>query len=199
MRVPTTLKQYDGDWEPCEVPTNVFVDETAYIFAAECFGMVRSEREIGVQIGKASQVNDGSCFDVSATGRVMVGNYVLLTTVFFICDTEITVGDYTMISWSAAIMDTYRWPRNASDRAAEAISLPNRFERRPTAKVESKPVQIGTNVWIGFEAVVLPGVTIGNDSIIGARSVVTENVPPGVVYAGNPARFVKTLHAKDRP
>ena len=74
MRVPTTLKQYDGDWEPCEVPTNVFVDETAYIFAAECFGMVRSEREIGVQIGKASQVNDGSCFDVEhLLGRPVAG------------------------------------------------------------------------------------------------------------------------------
>lgn len=54
-----------------------------------------------------------------------------------------------------------------------------------------KPITIGHNVWIGGGAIVLPGVTIGNDSVIGAGSVVTKPIPPGVIAAGNPCRALK--------
>jgi maltose O-acetyltransferase len=55
------------------------------------------------------------------------------------------------------------------------------------------PITVGDNVWIGGSAVVLPGVTIGADSVVGAGSVVTRDVPAGVVVAGNPARVIRTL------
>ena len=51
-----------------------------------------------------------------------------------------------------------------------------------------KPVRIGRNVWIGSSAIILPGVTVGDDAIIGAGSVVTRDVPEGVTVVGNPAR-----------
>jgi maltose O-acetyltransferase len=51
-----------------------------------------------------------------------------------------------------------------------------------------KPVRIGRNVWIGGGAIILPGVTVGDDAIIGAGSVVTRDVPTGATVAGNPAR-----------
>jgi maltose O-acetyltransferase len=51
-----------------------------------------------------------------------------------------------------------------------------------------RPIRIGNNVWIGGGAIVLPGVTIGDDAVIGAGSVVTRDVPAGVVVVGNPAR-----------
>jgi acetyltransferase-like isoleucine patch superfamily enzyme len=49
-------------------------------------------------------------------------------------------------------------------------------------------------VWIGFEATILPGVIIGEGAVIGARSVVTANVPAFTVVAGNPARILRLLH-----
>jgi maltose O-acetyltransferase len=52
----------------------------------------------------------------------------------------------------------------------------------------AKPIRIGSNVWIGGAAVILPGVTIGDDAVIGAGSVVTRDVPKGVTVVGNPAR-----------
>lgn len=55
----------------------------------------------------------------------------------------------------------------------------------------ARPVQIGDSVWIGANAIVLPGVNIGRGSIVAAGSVVTQDVPPMVVVAGNPAKIVK--------
>lgn len=57
----------------------------------------------------------------------------------------------------------------------------------------SKPVVIGDNVWIGMNACILPGITIGDNSIIGSGSVVTKNIPPNEIWIGNPARFIKNL------
>lgn len=51
-----------------------------------------------------------------------------------------------------------------------------------------RPIAIGRNVWTGGGAIILPGVTIGDDALIGAGSVVTRNVPPGATVVGNPAR-----------
>lgn len=56
-----------------------------------------------------------------------------------------------------------------------------------------KPVVLKRNCWIGAGAVILPGVTVGENSIVGAGSVVTKDVPDNTVVAGNPAKFVKQL------
>lgn len=62
------------------------------------------------------------------------------------------------------------------------------------AKYEAaKPIVIGNNVWLGGGAIVLPGVTIGDNSVIGAGSVVTKDIPANVVAVGNPARVVRNL------
>lgn len=61
----------------------------------------------------------------------------------------------------------------------------------------SKPVIIGDNVWIGMNVCILPGVEIGDNSIIGSGSVVTKSVPSNEVWVGNPARFVKKLDLKE--
>lgn len=58
-----------------------------------------------------------------------------------------------------------------------------------------RPITVGSNVFIGFEAVILPGVTIGDNVVIGARSIVSKDVPSNVVVAGVPARVIKSLPA----
>ncbi|OMJ13234.1 putative acetyltransferase [Smittium culicis] len=55
------------------------------------------------------------------------------------------------------------------------------------------PLKIGDNVWIGGGSIILPGITIGNNSVIAAGSVVTKDVPENVVVAGNPAKFMKKI------
>ena len=62
----------------------------------------------------------------------------------------------------------------------------------------SLPIHIGRNVWIGSNAVVLPGVTIGDNSVIGAGSVVTKDIPADVVAMGSPCRVVRKINERDR-
>lgn len=60
-----------------------------------------------------------------------------------------------------------------------------------------KPVTIGRNVWIGTGAIILPGVTIGDYSVVGAGAVVTKSIPPMQVFVGNPAKFMKEVKFED--
>lgn len=60
-----------------------------------------------------------------------------------------------------------------------------------------RPVHIGSSVWIGTNAIIMPGIRIGNNSIIGAGSIVNKHVPEGVIVAGNPARFIRKREAGD--
>jgi maltose O-acetyltransferase len=86
---------------------------------------------------------------------------------------EVSIGDGTQIGPGAQILAADH-PRDAAVRAS-GLEL-------------GRPVRIGRNVWIGGGAIVLPGVSIGDDAVIGAGSVVTRNVPANVIASGNPAR-----------
>jgi maltose O-acetyltransferase len=89
----------------------------------------------------------------------------------------VSIGDGTRIGPAVQIY-TADHPRDAALRRADLES--------------GRPVSIGSNVWIGGGAIILPGVTIGDDAIVAAGSVVSRNVPPGATVAGNPARSIKT-------
>lgn len=66
-------------------------------------------------------------------------------------------------------------------------------ERRNTGLEYARPINVGNNVWIGGNVVVLPGVTIGDNCVIGGGSVVTNDIPSNSVAVGNPARVIKTI------
>lgn len=67
-------------------------------------------------------------------------------------------------------------------------------ERRNKGLEYAKPIEIGNNVWIGGNAIVLPGVKIGDNSVIGAGSVVNKDIPSNCVAVGNPCRVIKELN-----
>ena len=181
------------DWHSGRIPENVLVHETAYLETTFSFHFFRSELTVGVEVGQGASAYLGTMFDVGPRGRVKLGQYALVHGARLICDAEIVIGDYALISWNVVLMDTYRVPFGAQARRRELEQVPRRSVRLASAEVPARPIHIGRNVWIGFEACVLPGVTIGEGSVIGARSVVTADVPPFTVVAGNPARTIRHL------
>lgn len=96
---------------------------------------------------------------------------------------SVRIGAQTLIASNVQIFDNISHPLEA-DR---------RLRRETITLEEASPVVIGRNVWIASRAIILAGVEIGDNSIVGAGSVVTKSVPPDVVVAGNPARIVRSL------
>lgn len=112
-------------------------------------------------------------------GNFVYANYGLT----LVDDTHIYVGDQTMFG-----------PHVTIATAGHPIDP----ELRGQGLQYNMPVHIGRNCWLGAGVVVLPGVTIGDDTVIGAGSVVTKNIPSGVVAAGNPCRVLREVGEKDR-
>ncbi len=94
----------------------------------------------------------------------------------------VTIGNNCLISSNCGI-SSYNHIQKSSNRQQD-VEEDIKF---------SKPVNIGNNVWIGMNCCILPGVTIGNNSILGSGSVLTKNLPENEVWAGNPACFIKKL------
>jgi len=188
-----TERRLSWDWYEGEIPDNAKIDPTAYVETTYSFRFFRSRLPAGVEYGVGASTYLGTMFDVGPDGRVKLGNYALVHGARIICDSEIVIGDHALISWNVVLMDTYRLPVNAADRRPEVKRVPASEFRIAAADVPAQPIHIKSNVWIGFESCLLPGVTIGEGSIVGARSVVTSDVPPFTIAAGNPARIVRSL------
>lgn len=77
--------------------------------------------------------------------------------------------------------------------AANVQLISNNHDLDHRMVITCKPVTIGRNVWIGAGATILPGVSIGDNSVVGAGSVVTKDVPSDTIVAGNPARFIRKI------
>lgn len=121
-------------------------------------------------------------FDRDATIRI--GSNVRLNGVGLMAKRAITIGDNGILG-STLLVDT-DFHSVERDRATN-----------PHAPVASAPIVIDDNVWLAGQTVVLKGVTIGANSVVGFRAVVTRDVPPNVVVAGNPARVVRRLDEND--
>jgi acetyltransferase-like isoleucine patch superfamily enzyme len=99
-----------------------------------------------------------------------------------------------LISWNVGIADCDFHPLDPTQRWTDAEALaPFMRDRPPRPSLRSVPVKISDNVWIGMNSTILKGVTIGENSVVAAGSVVTKSVAPNVIVAGNPAVVTKQL------
>ena len=147
-------------------------------------------RELLAELGDGTFLQGPITFHYGCHTRI--GNQCFINFNFTVQDdSEVSIGDCCDIGPNVTIV-TPCHPLLAEERAALRCS--DGISRR---LCYAKPVRIGNACWLGANVVICPGVTIGNGCVIGAGSVVTRDLPPNSIAAGNPAHVIRTISPAD--
>jgi acetyltransferase-like isoleucine patch superfamily enzyme len=189
-------RRVEGDWWAQPIPPNVEFGEGFYCESAQIFRHLRSKNSRAVVIGRHVSCYAGCSFSVGDNGQCSIGDFTLLNGALIMAEEKIDIGSHCLISWNVGIADSDFHPLEPVQRLIDAQALAPYFKNRPPRpKLKTAPVKIADNVWIGMNAIILKGVTIGENSVVAAGSVVTKSVEPNTVVAGNPAQVVKQFKA----
>ncbi|WP_220340233.1 acyltransferase [Seonamhaeicola aphaedonensis] len=146
-------------------------------------------------IGKQFSVNDkvfanpigrySKCtFVVRERGKLKIGFNVGISFSTIVCHNKITIGNNVKIGGNSVIYDTDFHSLNYQKRQIKEMDIEG---------TKTKPVILEDNVFIGAHSTILKGVTIGENSIVGACSVVTKDIPKNEIWGGNPAKFIRRI------
>jgi acetyltransferase-like isoleucine patch superfamily enzyme len=150
-----------------------------------------------IRIGEHTHVR-GELLTFGHGGFITIGDYCYVgdgTRVW--SGKRVAIGHRVLISHNVNIFDNLVHPYNARARHNQFKQIVSVGQPRQCA-LDDRPIDIQDDVLIGAGATILRGVTIGRGAIVGAASVVTADVPPYVVVAGNPARVVRSLPVEDQ-
>lgn len=149
-----------------------------------------------IRVGERSCIR-GSLEVQRKGGKIEIGSncYVGDHTRIWASD-EIKIGNNVLIAHNVNIFDNDTHPTNYLERREDALNIIYRGVRNKYSSLRSLPVEIGDDVWIGCNSIILKGTVVGGGSIVAAGSVVTKSIPPFVLVAGNPARIIKYLNSE---
>ena len=128
-------------------------------------------------------------FNIHEKGKLIIGHYTAISGLRVECTDEVTIGKYCQISYNVNIHDNNSHP--PEKRKSQMLGK----ESNSIYLSEIKPVHIGDNVWIGHDVTIMKGVTIGENSIIATGSIVTKDVLPNTIVAGNSAKPVEQINS----
>ncbi len=134
-------------------------------------GILKNERRSRIELGPGVYVGDGVIISAAE---------------------EVVIGAHTMIAHGVQVFDNNTHPTDAVERVKHLRMIVGEEPQGPVS-VASAPIRIGQRCWIGMNSLVLKGVTIGDDTIIGAGSIVVNDIPGSVLAVGNPARVARSL------
>lgn len=134
-----------------------------------------------VVIGDNVTIHDYShIISAKPTAYIKIGNDVILNGAKIYAWKEIVIGNLSMLAYC-----------EISDTDSHSIQIDRRTN--PNAPIKVAPVYIKDNVWIGKRSLIFKGITVGKNSVIGAGSIVTKDIPKNCFFAGNPAKFIKKI------
>lgn len=152
-----------------------------------------------LNIGERCLINSNFIFE-SRNGYISIGNNVNIGGANLISREQIIIGNDVTMAWGITIYDHNSHSINWDDRSRDNeqcyndfVNFGNSILNKNWDNVKSDRIVIHDKVWIGFDVLILKGVVIGEGAVIGAKSVVTKDVPAWTVCAGNPAKVVKYL------
>lgn len=158
---------------------------------------INTDKQI-VSIGSDSFLTC-NIFIENNVGRVKIGSRTYIGSSSIICANKIVIGDDVLISWGCTIVDNNAHSLISMQRSNDVAMAKRNFENKEThsnlnkdwSVVDSKPIIIKDKSWIGFNSIILKGVTVGEGAVVAAGSVVTKDVPDYAIVAGNPATVIK--------
>ena len=165
--------------------------------------------EMGACKKKLKALNSADAWDFEAISRIAAeiipDSHGLFIVPPFYCEygTHIHLGPNFFANYDCVLIDVAPITIGKNCQMAPRVAIyaaghPVHPWTRATGYEYGKPVTIGDDVWLGGSSVILPGVTIGDGAVIGAGSVVTRDIPPMVVAAGNPCRVIREITEADR-
>ncbi len=157
------------------------------------------KNSIYLEIGNNCIINGSFVFETE-TGKVCIGERCHIGNSTFISKSKIEIGNDVTIAWGCTIYDhdshSIYWDERKNDTVQEykdTLQFNDEIYNKNWSVVNTKPITIKDKVWIGMNVIILKGVTVGEGAVIGAGSVVTQDVPAWSVVAGNPAKVVKRI------
>jgi acetyltransferase-like isoleucine patch superfamily enzyme len=188
----TARQPAPGRWTEGELPGNVRLGERSVLTGALAFKRFHATAADALVVGDDCTM-DGVHFALGAGARVTVGDFCYFTNAVLLCELEVRIGSYVVIGWNATVADTDFHPVAPAERIADAVACSPLGDGRARPDIARLPVVIGDDVWIGPNATILKGVTIGNGAFVEPGSLVTDDVAPRTRVLGNPAQVVGVL------
>jgi acetyltransferase-like isoleucine patch superfamily enzyme len=181
----------EGDWFRSSIPQNIEAGENTVIDSSFSFKHYFASGPVGLRVGRNVTIWRTS-FAAEKNGLIEIGDFCYLANASIVCASRVTIGSHVMIAGGVTIADSDFHPVSAASRIADGIALSPIGNRDLRPRIDTQPVAIGDDVWIGYNATVLKGVTIGAGATIEPGAVVLRDVPAGATVTGNPARVVGT-------
>jgi acetyltransferase-like isoleucine patch superfamily enzyme len=166
------------------------VGDNCVIDSSFCFKHYYAKAPVGMRIGSDVTFWRTS-LAVEEGGFVEIGNQCFLANASLVCSERITLGNRVYVAGGVTIADSDFHPLMPAARLADTIALSPMGDRQRRPRVESSPVNVEDDVWIGFNATLLKGITVGAGAVIAPGAVVLRSVPPGAHVSGNPAKIVE--------
>ncbi|UJB67903.1 acyltransferase [Acaryochloris sp. 'Moss Beach'] len=138
----------------------------------------------------------GHVFFERPGARVLIGQQTFIGKSHVVASKCISIGNNVLISWGVTIADHNSHSIIYSERALDIIDWQN--GKKDWSNVVCETVTICDRAWIGFNASILKGVTVGEGAIIAAGAVVTRDVPPWTIVGGNPAKVIREIPEHER-
>lgn len=143
-----------------------------------------------VTVGQNSIVEAALSFDRD-NAKISIGDRTFIGASHLVCAEQITIGNDVLMAWGCTVADHNSHSIHWAERQRDVVQWAQ--GKKDWSHVAMKPVSIQDKSWIGFNVIILKGVTIGEGAVVGAGSVVTKDVAPYTVVAGNPAAVIKEL------
>jgi acetyltransferase-like isoleucine patch superfamily enzyme len=178
-----------GDWFAGRIPANVVAGEGTVIDSSFCFKHFYSAKAVGLRVGKNTTIWRAS-LAADQDGVIEIGDYCYIANASLVCSERIQIGSRVLIAGGVTIADSDFHPIAPAMRLADTIALSPVGDRTRRPRIETRPVLIEDDVWIGYNATILKGVRIGAGALIAPGALVLRDVPPGAEVAGNPAAVV---------